>query len=80
MPINTVNRAMAKLERSSETLRPYRSATRPQTGEAKAATNEVAPVMMPDHQNTPVSEVTPSWGSISGMIGVRKLMAPVMTS
>ncbi len=79
-PISPVNTAMAKLERSSESLRPCRSATRPQIGEAKAATKDVEPVMMPDQMSIPFTDSTPSCGSISGMIGLRKLIPAVMTN
>jgi hypothetical protein len=75
-----VNTAIAKLERKRDSLRPYLSATRPHIGEAKAATNDVAPVMMPDQTSTPSIVSTPSCGSMSGMIGLRKFIAAVMTN
>src|SRR6185437_6074930 len=79
-PIRPVNTAIAKLERSSDSLRPCRSATRPQTGEAKAATKEVAPPMTPAQMSTPSTVVTPSSGRISGMMGLRKLIEAVITN
>ena len=79
-PISAVNTAIAKLDRNNDSLRPCLSATRPQIGEAKAATNDVEPVMMPDQTSTPASVSTPSRGSMSGMIGLRKLIAAVMTN
>ncbi len=79
-PISPVNTAIAKLERSSDNLRPWRSATRPQTGEAKAATKDVEPVMMPDQISMPFADPTPSCGSIRGMIGLRKLIPAVITN
>ena len=79
-PISAVNTAIAKLERSSDSFRPCLSATRPQIGEANAATNDVEPVMTPDQRSTPSVLVTPSCGNISGMIGLRKLIAAVMTN
>ena len=77
-PISPVNRAIAKLDRSSDSLRPCLSAIRPQIGAAKAATKEVDPVMTPDQIPTPSIVSTPSCGSISGMIGLRKLIDAVM--
>ena len=71
---------MAKLERISISLRPCRSATRPHSGEAKAATNDVEPLRMPAHMSIAASVCTPSSGRNSGMIGVRKLNAIVMTN
>src|ERR1700746_3111432 len=79
-PINAVKKAMAKLERNSDSLRPCRSATRPQIGDATAEPGDVEPVMTPDQTATPRADSTPSSGSISGMIGLRKLIAAVMTN
>jgi len=36
--------------------------------------------MMPDQRSIASIEVTPSCGSISGMIGLRKVIEPVMTN
>ena len=76
--MNAVNTAIAQLERISIGLRPCWSASLPQSGEAKAATNEVEPFRMPDHRSIPASVVTPSFGRNSGMIGLRKLNDIVM--
>ena len=59
-PISPVNSAMAKLERGSDNLRPWRSATRPQTGEAKAVSKDVEPVVTPDQISMPFVDLTPS--------------------
>ncbi len=68
------------LERSSINLRPWRSATRPQTGEAKAAMNEVTPLRTPAHRSTAPGELTPSSGRKSGMIGLSIENAIVITN
>ena len=78
MPISAVKNAIAQLERISIGLRPCRSASRPHSGEANAATNEVEPFRMPDHRSMPASVVTPRSGRNSGMIGLRKLNDMVM--
>src|SRR4051812_37130871 len=77
-PIKPVNSPIAKEERSSDSLRPCLSAIRPQSGEAKAATKDVEPVMMPDQMPTPSTVFTPRSGSIRGIIGEGKLIDPVM--
>jgi len=69
---------MARLERSSISLRPRRSATRPHTGEAKAATNEVTPLRMPAHRSTALAVSTRARAGSSGMIGLSTENAPVM--
>jgi hypothetical protein len=79
-PISPVKAAMKKLDRTNASLRPCLSATLPHQGEAKAAKKEVEPVIRPDQMSMPSMEWTPSSGSISGMIGDRKLIAPVMTN
>src|ERR1051326_2372946 len=78
-PMNAVKKAIAQLERSNDNLRPRRSAMRPQIGEAKAATNEVEPVMAPLQMSTPCSVVTPRPGSIRGTMGERKPNEPVIS-
>src|SRR6185312_14717769 len=72
-PMTAVKTAIAQLERNRDILRPCRSAILPQTGEAKAATNEVAPVIAPLQISTPWIVVTPRPGSMSGTMGLRKL-------
>src|SRR6516162_10789449 len=69
-PISAVNAPMASVKRSSISLRPRRSATRPHIGEAKAAMKEVTPLRMPDHRATALGVSTPSTGRNSGMIGL----------
>jgi len=59
-PISAVKTPMARLERNSISLRPRRSATRPHTGEANAATKEVTPLRMPAHRSTALAVSTPS--------------------
>src|ERR1700749_1449755 len=49
-PISAVNTPIARLERTSISLRPRRAATRPHTGDAKAATKDVTPLRMPAHR------------------------------
>ena len=61
-PISPVNSAMAKLERGSDNL-PWWSATRPQTGEAKAVSKDVEPVVTPDQISMPFVDPTPNCGS-----------------
>ncbi len=70
-PISAVKMPIAKVERSSICLRPRRSAMRPQSGEAKAATSGVTPLRMPAQRSTALGLVTPSSGRNSGMIGLR---------
>ena len=70
MPISAVNAPIARVERISINFRPRRSARRPNSGEAKAATNEVTPLRMPDHIATALGVSTPSTGRNSGMIGL----------
>ena len=61
-------------------MRPCWSLRRPQTGEANAATNEVVPLRMPAQMSIPLSELTPSTGRNSGMIGVSAEFAMVLTN
>jgi hypothetical protein len=49
-PISTVHTEIANAERSTISLRPYRSAIRPQIGEANAATNEATDPSTPDQR------------------------------
>jgi hypothetical protein len=77
-PMTAVNTAIAQLERNSDNFRPCRSAIRPHTGDANAATKEVAPVIAPLQIATPWTVFTPSPGSIKGTIGLRKLKDPVI--
>src|SRR5215469_3009146 len=79
-PISTVKKPIARLERTSINLRPCRSATRPQIGEAKAATNEVTPDRTPAQMSIAPADCTPSSGKNSGMIGVSIENAMVMTN
>ena len=79
-PIRMVKNPIARLDRSSINFRPCVSATRPHTGEAKAATNEVMPERMPAQMSIPAVEWTPSSGRNSGMIGVSIENAIVMTN
>jgi len=51
-----VREAMAQLERSSISLRPCWSASRPHSGDAKAATKDVEPLRMPAHMSIAASE------------------------
>ena len=79
-PISAVNSPIARLERISINLRPCRSATCPQIGEAKAATSEVMPLRTPAQMSIAASLSTPSTGRNSGMIGVSIENAPVITN
>jgi hypothetical protein len=78
--MKAVKIAIAQLDRSSISLRPCWSASRPQSGEANAATNDVEPLRIPAHMSIAATECTPSTGRNSGMIGVRKLNDMVMTN
>ena len=71
---------MAQLERNSDNFRPRRSAILPQTGDAKAATKDVEPVIAPLQISTPWTvRPTPSPGKHQRhAIGLRKLNDPVM--
>jgi len=71
---------MASVERISIILWTRRSATRPHSGEAKAATNGVSPLRMPDHKSIARAVLTPSTGKNSGMIGVSTEKAIVLTN
>ena len=79
-PINPVNTAMPMAERSTISLRPYRSAMRPQTGAAKAPTNDVTAARIPDHKSIARGSRTPTWGRNSGMIGARMVKDRLITS
>ena len=79
-PISAVNRAIAKLERISISLRPCWSLSRPQIGEANAATNEVVPERTPAQMSIAAALSTPSCGRNSGMIGVSAEFAIVLTN
>jgi hypothetical protein len=54
---------MTKLrsDRSTMSLRPNRSATRPQAGDSSAVTAGVTPRLSPDHTAAVPRSVTPSW-------------------
>src|ERR1700683_3766581 len=79
-PITAVKIAMAQLDRNSDNFRPRRSAIRPHTGDAKAATKDVEPVIAPLQISTPWADVTPRPGNISGTIGLRKANDPVISN
>ena len=57
--------------RSTIGLRPYRSDSRPQTGAANAAMNDVVDASPPAHRSISVIVLTPTSGRNSGMIGLR---------
>src|SRR5205823_2009557 len=79
-PIKAVKTPIARLDRSSINLRPWRSATWPHKGEAKAAISEVTPFKTPAQMSIAASLSTPSTGRNSGMIGVSIEKAAVITN
>ena len=57
--INTLHRAIPKLDRINVILRPFLSARRPQNGAAKQTIRNVIPVAKPDHKDIPSGVLTP---------------------
>ena len=78
--IRKLNRAMAKQDRSTMSLRPRRSATRPHSGEANAATSGVTADSAPTHRSICAGPRTPSCGRNNGITGLSTVKPMFMPS